>query len=335
MDLLDSRRGAKIHHVPIIKNAEQLTFAEAARAVIDNTAATGAASTLVVNTRRIEKHLMPFFGRMRLASIITADALAYIARRKAQGIVAIKGPRKDQRIADVSPAELNRELAILKRVFSLAIEHGRIAMKPHIPMLEEAPARSGFFEPDQIASVLAHLPADLRPVIEFAFLTGWRIASEVLPLEWRQVDFAAGEVRLFAGTTKNGDGRVIYMSTELRTVLEAQHVEHERMKKQGTIFPSVFFRLVANGRGGTKAPKVITSFGKAWKRACVAAGLPDRIPHDLRRTAVRNLVRAGIPERVAMLMTGHKTRSVFERYNIVSDSDLKEAAAKLNAAAGQ
>jgi integrase len=97
----------------------------------------------------------------------------------------------------------------------------------------------------------------------------------------------------------------------------------------------VFFRLIAKGRGGEKQPKRITGFGKAWKNACVAAGCPGRIPHDLRRTAGRNLVRAGIPERVAMQMTGHKTRSVFERYNIVSDGDLRDAARKLDSIATQ
>jgi integrase len=232
----------------------------------------------------------------------------------------------------VSAGEINRELQILKRIFSLAIESGRIAGKPAFKMLREAPARAGFFEPEQYASVLAHLPAELRPVVTFAYITGWRLAAEVLPLEWRQVDFDAGEVRLDAGTTKNGEGRVFPLTAKLRTVLAAQHAEHERLKKAGQIEPWVFFRMVAKGRGGEKKPKAITSLNKAWKAACRAAGCPGRIPHDLRRTAVRNLVRAGISERVAMMMTGHKTPSVFQRYNIVSDGDLREAALKLDVA---
>jgi integrase len=123
-------------------------------------------------------------------------------------------------------------------------------------------------------------------------------------------------------------------TADLRAVLLAQHAEHQRLKLAGQIEPWVFFRMVAEGRGGEKKPQRIISLNKAWKAACRAAGCPGRIPHDLRRTAVRNLVRAGISERVAMQMTGHKTRSVFERHNITSPGDLRDAAHKLDAAAG-
>jgi integrase len=99
--------------------------------------------------------------------------------------------------------------------------------------------------------------------------------------------------------------------------------------------PWVFVRMIAKGRGGPKSPRRVTSITKAWKAACAAAGLPGRIPHDFRRTAVRNMVRAGVPERVAMKLTGHKTRSVFERYNITSPGDLKDAARLLDVAAMQ
>jgi integrase len=170
--------------------------------------------------------------------------------------------------------------------------------------------------------------------VRFAQVTGWRVASEVLPLEWRQVDFTAGEVRLDAGTTKNGEGRVFPFTTELRELLEERKAEHDKLKAKGTLGLWVFFRMVAKGRRGPKQPKPIRAFTKAWRSACVAAGCPGRIPHDLRRTAVRTMVRAGVPERVAMQLTGHKTRSVFGRYNIVSDGDLRTAATGLNSFSG-
>ena len=91
----------------------------------------------------------------------------------------------------------------------------------------------------------------------------------------------------------------------------------------------MFFRELADHRGGPKTPRPILKYAKAWKAATVAAGLTGRIPHDLRRTAVRNMVRRGVPERVAMQLTGHKTRSIFERYNIVSAGDLRAAAMQL------
>ena len=147
--------------------------------------------------------------------------------------------------------------------------------------------------------------------VTFAYITGWRIASEVLPLEWRQEDFEAGEVRLDAGTTKNNEGRVFVMTDDLRALLKAEHAEHERLKKAGHTCPYVFFRMVAEKRGGEKKPRRVKAFTKAWKNACRAAGCPGRIPHDLRRTAVRNMVRVGIPERVAM--KHDRRRSLTER----------------------
>ena len=289
--LLLKKTGAVAHNLPIVEHAERLTFREAAQAVIDDCAVNHKVSEVTV-TRRITKHLTPVFGGRRLVGIKTADVVAYIVHRQQQGIVAHKGPRKGERVGDVSNAEINRELQVLKRIFNLAIEQDRIAMKPKIKMLQESPARSGFFEPEQFASVLRHLPTEVQPVVAMAYITGWRVHDEILPLEWRQVDFDAGEVRLDAGTTKNKAGRVFPFTTDLRDVLEAQHAEHERLKQAGQIEPWVFFRLVAKGRGGKLEPKPIKSFAVAWKIACRAAGCPGRIPHDLRRTAIRNFVRA-------------------------------------------
>jgi integrase len=341
--LLRTRVGAREHNLPVIPRAEQLAFGDAAMAMIHDFEANGKRSLAVVE-RRIRKHLQPYFVGRRLIGITTADVTAYVAKRQRDTIVTRQArciKRTDGTSEEVpevrrsvSNAEINRELQILKRIFSLAIESGRIATKPTIRMLREAPARAGFFEPEQYTSVLAKLPEELRPIITFAYITGWRIPSEVLPLQWRQVDFAAGEVRLDAGTTKNGEGRVFPMSAELRTLLQGQRAEHERLQKAGQLEPWVFFRMVAKGRGGPRESRPILAFNKAWNAACRLAGCPGRIPHDLRRTSVRNLVRVGIPERVAMQMTGHKTRSVFERYNITSPGDLRDAARRLDAALG-
>ena len=146
-------------------------------------------------------------------------------------------------------------------------------------------------------------------MIRFAFVTGWRVQSEVLPLEWRNVDLTAGEVRLDPGTTKNGEGRTFPFTDDLRTLLDEQKALADQLKARGVICRFVFHR---DG-------KPIKSFRTAWADACRRAGCPGRLVHDLRRTAVRNLVRANVPQSVAMKMTGHKTDSVFRRYDIFSE----------------
>jgi integrase len=326
--LLRKRIGGRENNLAVIPNAEQLTFHDAAKMVTDDANANGRKSAQT--ERRLRKYLEPFFGRRRMIGITTSDVTAFIAHRKAEGIIAVRGPHKGERVGDVSNAEVNRELQVLKRMFSLAIRSGRLAMKPHITMLKESAPRSGFFEREQYESVLRHLPDDLRPVITFAYVTGWRLASEILPLEWRQVDFDAEMVRLIPGTTKNKEGREFPFTDELRVLLKAQQKAHAKLKKAGHITPLVFWRMVADERGGEKKPRPITSLTKAWKNACKDAGCPGRIPHDLRRTAIRNLVRVGVSESVAMKLSGHKTRSVFDRYDITSTADLRDAARKLD-----
>jgi integrase len=235
----------------------------------------------------------------------------------------------------VSNAAINRELQILKHIFSVAVRSQLLRDKPYIEMLRESPPRTGFFDDDQIAAVMKHLPETVEPVVEFAWRTGWRIASEVLTLEWRQVDFNTGEVRLDPGMTKNREGRVIKMTSEVRALLERRRQASAAMKEKGIIVRWVFCRVVSKGRRGTASYKgeevrPITTFDKAWKAACRLAGCPGRIPHDLRRTAVRNFIRAGIPQVVAKRLTGHKTDAVFHRYNIVSEGDLVDAAQRMS-----
>ena len=157
-------------------------------------------------------------------------------------------------------------------------------------------------------------------------LSDWRINSEVLPLQWRQVDLKAGEVRLDPGTTKNLEGRVFYLTTELKKLLADLRKAADRIqRRKEMIVQHVFFHdgITKAGEVTFLAGHAISSSGfyHAWCRARIKAGCPGSIPHDFRRTAIRNMVRAGVPERVAMKLSGHKTRSVFDRYNIVSDGD--------------
>ncbi len=221
------------------------------------------------------------------------------------------------------PAAIHYELAMLKRMFSLAVAKGRLTGKPYIPTVEVRNTRMGFFEEPEFRAVLSHLPEDLQPIAEFAYLTGWR-KMEILTLLWRQIALQAGTIRLEPGTTKNDEGRTFpfHCYPELKALLESLLARTDAFQAtSGKIVPWVFHR---NGRP-------IKDYRGAWKKACEAANVLGRIPHDFRRTAVRNLERAGVPRSFVMKLTGHKTESVYRRYTIVSESDLAEGVAKLAA----
>jgi integrase len=205
-------------------------------------------------------------------------------------------------------------------MFTLAIQARKIPLRPHIPMLREDNARKGFFEEPDFRRFLAHLPEALRPLAEVAYITGWRIHDELLPRQWKHLDVTAGWLRLEPGETKNGEGRMFPLTPALRAVLEAQRERTRQIERQtGRIIPWLFHR---NG-------KPIKNFRRSWHTACRLAGLEDRIPHDFRRTAVRNLERAGVPRSTAMKMVGHKTESIYRRYAIVDEAMLQEGAQKL------
>jgi integrase len=307
--LLRTREGDLARGIPVTPRVGRIRFDELAEDVVNDYQVNGKRS-LGHLKRRLKKHLTPFFAGRFVSAITTAEIRKYIVSRQKAG---------------ASNAEINRELAALKRAFNLAVQAGKLFNKPHVPMLRENNVRKGFFEREQFEGVRCRLTEAVQAVVTFAYVTGWRIPSEVLRLQWRQVDFETGEVRLDPGTTKNTEGRVFPFTRDLCELLEAEKAKTDALRKQnGIICPWVLHR-----RG-----RPVRSFRSAWAAACTAAGVPGRIPHDFRRTAVRNLVRAGIPERVAMQMTGHKTRSVFERYNIVSEGDLRAAAARLDEVAG-
>ncbi len=321
VDLLKRREGDAVRGIPVSAKVGRLRLEEAAEDVFNDYRTNGKRSLVDVK-RRVEKHLQPFFGNRRMIAVTTTDVRTFTVRRQAAG---------------ASNGEINRELTALKRMFSLAIQAGKLLHKPYIPMLKENNVRTGFFEREQFESIRDHLqPPPFRGVVAFAYATGWRVPSEILPLEWRQVDFGTGEVRLDAGTTKNDEGRVFPFTKALQQVLDEQRRLADRMeRKTGQIVRHVFFHVVEmkDGTLGKKSGARITAsgFDKAWRLARVAAGCPGRIPHDFRRTAVRNLEQAGVPRSVAMKLTGHKTESVYRRYAIVSSGDLRSAARRLDA----
>ena len=280
------------------------------------------------NVKEAEKRLTPlqaFFGGRRAAAIASADLTAYVEKRQTAGL---------------ANGTINRELAMLGRVlrFAMAQDPPKLLRVPAIRLLKEAPPRAGFFEHERYEAVRRHLRLDLQVACDLGYTFGWRVRDEVLTLERRQVDLAAGTVRLDVGTTKNEDGRVVYLTPALRDGL-AEQLERVRALERalGRIIPFVFPHFTdgpihpTTGQRRYAKGDRIRDFRKAWKTACKKAGAPGMLLHDFRRTAVRNMVNDGTPEKVAMLITGHKTRSVFDRYHIVAPEDLKAAAARIAA----
>ena len=252
----------------------------------------------LAKAERCANYLKQEFEGMSATEVNTPNIKRYIEKRMSKGL---------------ANGTINRELAALKKAFNLAARctPPKVAHVPYIPMLKENNIRKGFIEHEDYLALRNALPEYLKPVLTFAYFSAWR-KSEIITLKWKQVNLRDGIVRLETGETKNNEGRTLYMEPELLDLLKHLH-KNRRMD----------CLLVFNDNG-----KIIGDFRKSWRTACTAIGKSGLLFHDLRRSGVRNMVRAGIPERVAMTISGHKTRSVCDRYNIVSDDDLKEAAVR-------
>jgi integrase len=214
-----------------------------------------------------------------------------------------------------APATVNKRMASLRRAFSLARESEppKVVTVPRFPRLEEHNARQGFFEKGDFFAVLGHLPDDgLRDFAEWCYWTGMR-KGEAAALTWAAFDRETWTLTLAAKDAKSRKARRIPLVGPLRAIIERRLVA--RRLDAMTIFH----------REG--AP--VYEFRKSWRSACRAAGVEGRLFHDLRRTGVRNLRRAGVDRRVAMTISGHLTESIFERYNIGADEDLRDAVAKV------
>jgi len=262
------------------------------------------------SAKRLEsslKHLTRHFGHYRALDITTARMKAYIGDRQDEG---------------ASNSTIQKETAALKRAFNLAVEDDLLTHAPKIPTPSVSNTRKGFFTEGDLEAVIAESPGDLKPVVRFAGLTGWR-KTEILTLCWSQVDMEAGTIRLEPGTTKNDEGREIPFRAlpELAQLIEDQRALADTVERdRQMVVTHVFHR---NG-------EPIGCIRGAWDAACERAGQKGAWFHDLRRTAVRRLEMAGVSRSVAMKITGHKTESVYRRYAIVDSRAIQEGMEKIH-----
>lgn len=240
---------------------------------------------------------------MKAAAVGTKALNAYAAWRRQ----TVAGPT------------VNREMALLRRAFHLGMKHDppKAARCPAFTMFAESAPRKGFFDREMLGRLMAALPPEIASIALFAFYTGCR-RGEILKARWDWLDEDGANLRIPGEFTKNGEPRVIPLAAEVRARLAAMKTERDDFWPHS---PWIFSR----------AGRPIKRYRRTWDKACAAANLPDgtKYLHDMRRSAVRNLVRAGVSETVAMRISGHKTRGVFTRYNIVTEADLSDAVARL------
>lgn len=253
--------------------------------------------------RRWKLHLKPFFADFRAVQVSTDLLNRYVHKRQAE---------------EAENATINRELAFISKASRLGLTSSpaKVRHVPPFPHLTENNVRKGFLadaDYEKLADECAKVGLWLRTMLAVGCNFGWR-KGEVLNLRVKQIDLPSRTIRLEQGTTKNNQGRIVKMTDEVYTLVAACI---------GGKKPDDYVFTRENG-------KRVKNFRKAWHNVCEAAGVPELLFHDLRRTGVRNLRRLGISEGVAMKISGHKTASVFRRYDITDESDLAEAAARLD-----
>jgi integrase len=282
---------------------EKVTLEEMRTAILDDYHLEGNRS--IATIENFTDNLLAFFGPRARAIDITGDRVAAYVKARLD--------------AGMSNASINRETACLRRMFKLMIDASRLSHDhvPKRPRLKEAEPRKGFLEPAEFAKLRDVLPAYLRDPVSFLYLSGWRKGA-MCSLMWSrdaeleydsEGNITGGSIHLAPENSKNKSPWTLPLTGELIEVIRSAW----RNRKDGC--PYIFH--------DSGVP--IYDFRRPWRKACKAVGLDALLVHDLRRSCARNLVRAGVPERIAMSFTGHKTRSMFDRYNIVGDADLRFA----------
>lgn len=273
---------------------------------------------LLSNLKPLEEH----FGEYRAMELTSVQidrfidyALQHGRRRTENG----KGkPAK--------PASINRSLQLLGQAYKLAIQNGCLTSAPHIRRLSERDnVRQGFFSDAEFRRVAANLPTHLQDFALFGYLTGWR-KGEISSLLWEEVE--GDVIRLKAENSKNGESRIVTFETgELSELMERRKAARAARIGEGDVESRYIFHNGHKDKKGTviSQGEPIGDFRKSWASACKLAGVEHRLFHDLRRTAVREMLRSGVHESTARKISGHKTASMLQRYNIQSESDIREA----------
>ena len=240
--LLKLREGAAAGGIPVLPKADRLRVDDLLRDLLNDYRVNGKRS--LDKARRSARRLSAALGARRAASLTGAEIRGYIALRQGEG---------------AANATINRELAALKRAFSLAIANQSLRFRPNIPMLTESNIRTGFLSEAEVAGLVKLLPRPLQLVALFAAFSGWR-KREVLWLTWSNVDMERGVVRLEPGVSKAGEGRQVYLTAEMLSAFRMQRELTAKLERdEGRIIPWVFHR---NG-------KPVRSFDGAWRVARV------------------------------------------------------------------
>jgi integrase len=310
---LKIREGAQAKGEPIAPRLDRILYDEARADLLASYEATGSRDLAEAGCRLA--HLDKAFKGRPLAKIAPGDADAYTKKRRGEG---------------AADGTIRRELSTLTTMLNLAAERGKLARVPKLRKPPDGKPRQGFLDPDQAAAVARHLAPDLQVATAIGYTLGWRV-QEVLTRERRHLDLDAGTLRLGQDETKSGQPRVAYLPPHLAGLLR-DHLDRVGALEQaiGRLVPFLFPHFTGGRRH--QAGDQRSDWRKAWVTACTKAGVPGTLRHDMRRSAVRNMVTVqGIPEHVAMKITGHETRRVFDAYNIVSPAELQDAARKMGA----
>lgn len=255
--------------------------------------------------KRNLKVLDEFFAGMRLDQINTDVLRAF---------------RKNRREKDmIDDSTINRNLSILRRMINLTIQERKLQFaKPYFPMVSEVgKVRKGFVTPEQFDKLMSELPNHLKPYALFLYEDVSRTTA-AKDIRWSWVDLKEGVTDIPEEITKTGAPQTLPLSHELIKMLKKQFRQDDAPVFDTTNFRKKFQQAcVAAGLG--KITKMVSPKGYKWEK------YEGVIPHDFRRSGIRNMVRAGVPEKVAMSISGHKTRAVFDRYNITSTDDVKDA----------